>query len=125
MVNQILPAAGIPDRVIFTGNWYNTPKHVAFSVIATHLSHRLASNARQSNTSRWRWIGRWTQFRDQPQDVAEQMPGDGDLGHLKRDVTTWLTTFAPILIGLSFRVVIDQSLIGSGVANVRRKLPRL
>jgi hypothetical protein len=25
----------------------------------------------------------------------------------------------------SFRVVIDQSLIGSGVASVRRKLPRL
>jgi hypothetical protein len=63
-------------------------KHVAFSVIATHLSHGLASNARLSNTSRWRWIGRWTQFRDQPQDVAEQMPGDGDLGHLQCDVTT-------------------------------------
>ena len=51
------------------------------------------------------------------------MPGDGDLGHLKRNA--WLTTFAPILMSFSFRVVIDQSLIGSGVANVRRKLPRL
>ena len=53
------------------------------------------------------------------------MPGDGDLGHLKRDVTTVAQTFAPILIGLSFRVVIDQSLIGSGVANVRLGLSRL
>ena len=32
---------------------------------------------------------------------------------------------APILISFSLRVVSDQSLIGSGVANVRRKLPRL
>src|ERR1700730_15768333 len=78
------------------------PKHVAFSVIATHLSHRLASNARQSNTSRWRWIGRWTQFRDQPQDVAEQMPGDGDLGHLKRDVTT---------VAHNLRTNLDQPLL--------------
>jgi hypothetical protein len=36
-----------------------------------------------------------------------------------------LTTFAPILMSFSFRVVSDQSLIGSGVARVRRKLPRL
>ena len=42
----------------------------------------------QSNASRRRWVRRWPQFRDQPQDVAEQMPGNGDLGHLKRDVTT-------------------------------------
>src|SRR6266567_1240698 len=31
----------------------------------------------------------------------------------------------PILMSFSFRLVSDQSLIGSGVANVRRKLPRL
>jgi hypothetical protein len=36
---------------------------------------------------------------------------------------TWLTTFAPILISFSFKLVSDQSLIGSGVASVRRKLP--
>jgi hypothetical protein len=29
------------------------------------------------------------------------------------------------LISFSLRVVIDQSLIGSGVASVRKKLPRL
>jgi hypothetical protein len=32
----------------------------------------------------------------------------------------WLTTFAPILISFSFRLVGEQSLIGSGVASVRR-----
>ena len=36
-----------------------------------------------------------------------------------------LTTFAPILISFFLRLVNDQSLIGSGVARVRRKLPRL
>jgi hypothetical protein len=36
-----------------------------------------------------------------------------------------MTTFAPILMSFSFRLVSDQSLIGSGVAKVRRKLPRL
>src|SRR5215472_13223333 len=34
----------------------------------------------------------------------------------------WLTTLAPILISFSLRVVSDQSLIGSGVASVRRKI---
>src|SRR5262245_28965308 len=37
----------------------------------------------------------------------------------------WLTTLAPILINFSFKLVSDRSLIGSGVAGVRRKLPRL
>src|SRR3979411_827833 len=34
-----------------------------------------------------------------------------------------MTTFEPILISLSLRLVSDQSLIGSGVPSVRRKLP--
>jgi len=33
-------------------------------------------------------------------------------------------TFAPILINFSLRLVGDQSLIGSDVARVHRKLPR-
>src|SRR5262249_5412720 len=37
----------------------------------------------------------------------------------------WLMTLARILISFSFRLDSDQSLIGSGVASVRRKLPRL
>ena len=45
------------------------------------------------------------------------MPGDGDLGHLKRDVTAMADDLrTDLLIGFSFRLVIDQSLIGSGVA---------
>jgi hypothetical protein len=48
-----------------------------------------------------------------------------DLGHLEGGAAAWLTTFAPILISLSFKLVSDQSLIGSGVTSVRRKLPRL
>ena len=43
----------------------------------------------------------------------------------KAMVRPWLMTLAPILISFSFRLDSDQSLIGSGVANVRRKLPRL
>jgi hypothetical protein len=35
-----------------------------------------------------------------------------------------LMTFVPIFISLSFRLVRDQPLIGSGVASVRRELPR-
>src|SRR5216683_3657669 len=37
------------------------------------------------------------------------------------DCRPWLTTFAPISISLSFKLVSDQSLIGSGAASVRRK----
>ena len=44
---------------------------------------------------------------------------------LDQAAAPWLTTLAPILMSFSFKVVIDQSLIGSGVANVRKKLPRL
>ena len=40
----------------------------------------------------------------------------------KATVRPWLTTFAPILISFSFKLVSDQSLIGSGVASVRRKI---
>jgi hypothetical protein len=41
--------------------------------------------------------------------------------------TQWrlLTPFAPILIGFSFKVISNRSLIGSGVASVLGKLPRL
>jgi len=37
----------------------------------------------------------------------------------------WFTILAPILISFSFRLDSDPSLIGSGGASVRRKLPRL
>ena len=62
---------------------------------------------------------------DQPQNLLEHLPWDGDLRHLEDDIASVATTFAPILINFSFRLVSDQSLIASGVASVRRKLPRL
>jgi hypothetical protein len=43
----------------------------------------------------------------------------------KATVRPWLTTLAPILISFSFRLDSDQSLTGSAVASVRKKLPRL
>ena len=40
------------------------------------------------NTLRRRRIGRWPQFRDEPQDVGEQISRNGNLSHLKRDTAT-------------------------------------
>jgi hypothetical protein len=48
-----------------------------------------------------------------------------DFGHLKGEVATWLTTFAPILRSVSLRAISDKSLIVLGVTSVRSKLPRL
>jgi hypothetical protein len=67
-------------------------------------------SASRRSDRRWR-----PQLRNQPQDIGEQNSGDGD----------WLTTFAPILMSLSFRIVSDQSLIGSGIASVRRKITKI
>ena len=48
---------------------------------AIHKAHCVSHHARCR-------IGRLSQFRDEPQDVGEQIPGDRNLGHLKRDITT-------------------------------------
>lgn len=37
----------------------------------------------------------------------------------------WLTTFTPILMSFYLRLISDQTLIGSGIARVRRKLSKL
>jgi hypothetical protein len=64
------------------------PRAAGFSVIKTHVSRRFGVNASQPNASRGRWI-RWrSKFRDEPQNVGEQILWDGDLGHLKRDIAT-------------------------------------
>jgi hypothetical protein len=65
------------------------------------------------------------QFCDKPQNLLEHLPWDGVLGHLEGNMATVAHDLAPILISFSFRLVSDQSLIGSGVASVRRKFPRL
>src|SRR6516162_3250626 len=36
-----------------------------------------------SNVSRWRWWWLRPQFRDEPQNLLEHLPWDGDLGHLE------------------------------------------
>ena len=66
------------------------------------------------------------QFRDQSRDVGgEEVFRNGDLGHLERDIAPMADDLRADLDQLLLRLVSDQSLIGSGVANVRRKLPRL
>ena len=39
-----------------------------------------------SNVLRWRWWWLRPQFRDEPQNLLEHLPCDGDLGHLEDDV---------------------------------------
>jgi hypothetical protein len=56
---------------------------------------------------------------------AKRFQGMTNSGIWKATYRPWLTTFAPNLISVSFSLVSDQSLIGSGLASVRRKLPRL
>lgn len=75
--------------------------------------------------SRRRWIRRWPQFGDPPQNLANSIRGTATSAIWKAKWRPWLTTLAPILIGFSFRLVSDQCLIGSGVASVRRKSPGL
>src|SRR5271165_1124467 len=53
-------------------------------------------------------------------NLSEQVLGYGDLGQPVRDIRSWLTTFAPILISFSLRLVSDQTLIGSGVDSGHR-----
>jgi hypothetical protein len=49
----------------------------------------------------------------------------GDLGHLEDDVAAVAHDLRVDLDQLFLQLVSDQSLIGSGVASVRKKLPRL
>jgi hypothetical protein len=60
-----------------------------------------------------------------PQDVGEQVSRNGDLSHLERDIAPVAHDLRANLDEFLLEVVSDQSLIGSGVASVRRKLPRL
>ena len=76
-----------------------TPEDADLVVIKTHVSRGFRWNTCQPNTSRGRWI-RWrSKFRDEPQNVGEQIPWDGDLGHLKRDIAT---------VGHHLRADLDQ-----------------
>src|SRR3977135_404343 len=56
-----------------------------FPGTGTHPSRRLLLNG-PSNMSRWRWWWLRPQFRDEPQNLLEHLPWDGDLGHLEGDI---------------------------------------
>ena len=58
-------------------------------------------------------------------DLGEQHPWHGDLGHLEGDVAAVADQPGADLDQLLLRLVSDQSLIGSDVASVHRKLSRL
>jgi hypothetical protein len=61
-------------------------KNTEFALIETHLSCRFRSDARHTNALRSR-CDRWRpKFRDYAQDVGEEIAGNGDLGHLERDI---------------------------------------
>jgi hypothetical protein len=57
------------------------------------------------------------------EQVAQACPRSADA--VRAESFGPIRTFAPILISFSLSVVSDHSLIGSGVAKVRRKLARL
>jgi hypothetical protein len=65
------------------------------------------------------------QFRDQPQDLLEHLPWDGDLGHLEGNIAAVADDLRADLDQLLLQAGQRPVLIGSGVASVRRKLPRL
>ena len=61
--------------------------HLAiFPDIATHSSGLLALNARPSNVLRQRWWWLRPLFRDEPQNLLEHWPWDGDLGDLEGNI---------------------------------------
>jgi hypothetical protein len=47
-----------------------------------------------SNVLRWRWWWLRPQFRDEPQNLLEHLPCDGDLGHLEDDIAAGFNPFA-------------------------------
>src|ERR1039457_7100817 len=62
------------------------PLLAPFSVNKAHLSCRFSPHAWSSMARSWRRSRRRPQFRDEPQDLAEQVPWHRHLGHLERDV---------------------------------------
>jgi hypothetical protein len=52
-----------------------------------------------SNASRWRWWWLRPQFRDEPQNLLEHLPCDGDLGHLEDNIAA---------VAHDFRTDLDQ-----------------
>src|SRR5262249_17830443 len=74
--------SGIPD----CPNGVRGSHLAIFPDIGTHSSGVLALNARPSKVLRQRWWWLRPQFRDEPQNLLEHLPWDGDLGHLEGDI---------------------------------------
>jgi hypothetical protein len=62
-------------------------------------------NAWPSSISHWRWGWLRPEFRDQPQNLLEHLPWDGNLGHLESDVTA---------VAHDLRADLDQLLLQAG-----------
>jgi hypothetical protein len=58
-------------------------------------------------------------------NLLEHLSWDGDPSHLEDNIAAGAHNLRTDLDQFLFKLVSDQSLIGSGIARVRRKLPRL
>ncbi|MCH9052468.1 MAG: hypothetical protein IIA72_15550 [Proteobacteria bacterium] len=67
---------------------------VLFLAIQTHLSCRVLLAVDSLGLRR---SGSWSQFIDPPRDFPKQVPGNGDLGQLERDVPAMADIFGPDL----------------------------
>jgi hypothetical protein len=68
-----------------------------------------------SRCSCWDWRRPWPQFGDQPQDLGEQRPRHGDLGHLEGDIAA---------VADDLRADLDQLLFQAGQRPVLDRLGR-
>ena len=91
----------------------------------THLSRRFRWELVPPACSRRRWRWLRPEFGNQPQDLGEHVPRHGDLGHLESDVAAVADEPGADLDQLLPQAGQRPVLIGSGVASVRKKLPRL
>ncbi len=77
------------------------PEIVELILIKTHLSREFGSNAWKIGCSS-RCNGRGPEFRDHSQDVGEEIFGNGDFSHLKRDIAAMAHDFRADLDQLLF-----------------------
>jgi len=103
-----------PNRLVFFGIWAQSSRQVLFermTIGGLMLVRAAAASAAALQSGR--------------KISSNSCRGMATAAIWKAMLRPWLMTLAPILISFSFRLDSDLSLIGSGVASVRRKLPRL
>jgi hypothetical protein len=79
----LAPRKKEPVRGFQSVGWHRldereTAEIACFSLIKAHLSRKLGSNVGHMNALRNRRSRRRSQLRDEPQDVSEQISGNGD-----------------------------------------------